>query len=56
MDKFWVKWNSKFSKKSLIVDYVDGCHNDEEMPTLFPNIFLHISLIHILSLHSLMIV
>jgi len=34
MDKFWVKWNSK-SKKSLSADYVDGCHEDEEIANTF---------------------
>jgi len=39
MDKFWVKWNSEFSKKSLSVDYVDGCHDDEEIASTFSKHF-----------------
>ena len=34
-DKFWVKWNSKFSKKSLSADYVDGCHDANTFPKHF---------------------
>jgi len=39
MDKLWVKWNSKFSKKSLSADYVDGCHEDEEIANTFSKHF-----------------
>ena len=39
MDKFRVKWKSKFSKKSLSADYVDGCHKDEEIANTFSKHF-----------------
>ena len=46
-NSFWLAWNRRFSRRSIVPSNINGCCQDDEITEIFRSIFLVFSLIHI---------